>query len=174
MMSRTMLYGCFALVIAGIVLGLGCPQQGASGPKTYAVTGTVMQDGKPVDGATVTFVPAGEGKSATGVTDASGKYTLTTSKAGDGAAAGQYGVKIVKYEGGEAETAAGGGGGGQEGEAGIGPEMPSDYGGAAKASEGAPTNVLPSQYESPDTSQLSATVTEDPSKNVFDFDLKGS
>lgn len=169
-MRKATLYGWFVLLAMGIALGLGCPQT-AEGPATYAVTGTVTQGGQPVEGATVTFVPTSGGESASGITDASGNYTLATFKAGDGAVPGQYGVKIVKYEG--AETQASAGGGGPEGAEGTGPEMPSDYEGAAESSEEASANLLPSQYESPDSSGLTATVTNDPSKNVFDFDLEG-
>jgi len=173
-MRKATLYGWFVLLTMGIALGLGCPQQGAEGPATYAVTGTVTQGGQAVEGATVTFVPTSGGKSASGITDASGKYTLTTSKAGDGAVPGQYGVKIVKYEAAETQASAGGGGG-PEGAEGTGPEMPADYGGAAESpEEEAPANLLPPQYESPDTSGLKATVTDDPGKNVFDFELEGS
>ncbi len=167
-MRKATFYGCFALVMVGMVLGLGCPQQGGDRPATFAVTGTVTQGGNPVDGATVTFVPTGSGQSAVGTTDGSGKYTLTTFASGDGAAPGQYGVKIVKYEGGETDVAAGGGGEGAEG------EMPADYAGAVEDdAASAPVNLLPAKYETPQSSGLTATVTDDASQNVFAFAIEG-
>ena len=166
-MRKATLYGCFALVMVGMVLGLGCSQEGGDRPATFAVTGTVTQGGNPVDGATVTFVPTGSGQSAVGTTDGSGKYTLTTFVSGDGAATGQYGVKIVKYEVGETDAAAGGGGGGTDG------EMPADYAGAVEDDAAAPLNLLPPKYETPQNSGLTATVTDDASANVFDFPLDG-
>jgi len=166
-MRKATLYGCFALVMVGMVLGLGCPQQGGDRPATYAATGTVTQGGNPVEGATVTFVSTGSGKSATGITDASGKFTLTTFASGDGAVPGQYGVKIAKYEGGGAVAAAGGGGAAPG-------EMPADYGGAVEEKEtSGPVSLLPAKYESAESSGLTATVTDDANANVFDFPLEG-
>ncbi len=172
-MNNATRYGWFALIAVGVVLAIGCPQQGADRPATYAVSGQVTQGDEPVAGATVTFVPTGSGKAATGITDESGNYTLTTFKAGDGAVPGTYGVKIVKFEGSEPAEAAGGGGGGGAGGGDIGEQMPDDYGGAAEVSDEPPANLLPSKFESPDTSELEATVTEDPAQNVFDFDVSG-
>jgi hypothetical protein len=58
------------------------------------VSGTVTFDGKPLDGATVTFHPeAKDGKKATGKTDANGNYTLKTDGA-EGAAPGKHRVLI--------------------------------------------------------------------------------
>jgi hypothetical protein len=97
-MSRTTLRGWLTLAVVGSVLAVGCGQK-AAGPTTYPVTGTVTHNGTPVEGATVAFMASGEQKGAVGRTDASGKYTLTTLVAGDGAMAGEYAVKISKYEG---------------------------------------------------------------------------
>jgi len=63
------------------------------------VAGTVTLQGKPVAGAAVTFVPAGEeGEAASAITDSNGKYALTTFRAGDGARPGEYRVKVSKQE----------------------------------------------------------------------------
>ncbi|MCG6156417.1 carboxypeptidase-like regulatory domain-containing protein [Rubinisphaera margarita] len=59
-----------------------------------SVSGTVTLDGQPLEGATVTFIPA-EGRSSTGVTDASGNYTLKYSADRDGAVPGQHQVTIT-------------------------------------------------------------------------------
>ena len=153
-MKRKTFNGSFMLLTIGIALSLG-------------VRGRFTHDGNPVDGATVTFVPAGGGHSANGVTDASGKYSLTTFASGDGAVAGQYGVKIVRYEGG-ADEAAGG--------AGAEPEEPGGIPDAAGVGEegeeeSEPKNVLPEKYADPGTSELNATVGE--GGGTFDFTLEG-
>src|SRR5438067_675314 len=84
------------LVTVGIVLA-GCSN--SSRLPTYPVTGTVTSQGKPVAGAAITFVPTGkEGEAASAITDAAGKYALTTWRAGDGARPGQYRVKVSQQE----------------------------------------------------------------------------
>ncbi len=47
-----------------------------SGPALGTVTGQVTMDGKPLPNVAVTFIPAAGGGSASGITDASGKYEL--------------------------------------------------------------------------------------------------
>ncbi len=75
----------------------GC-SRGPERPATYPVTGTVEMQGRPVEGARVVFVPASqELLPASGVTDAEGRFSLTTFEAGDGAVPGTYGVKVAKY-----------------------------------------------------------------------------
>ncbi len=75
-----------------VCLVLGCGGSGA-----VKVRGTVTLDGKPVDGAGVTFIPTGEGgRQASGTTGADGSFQLTTYKPNDGALPGEYKV-IVQY-----------------------------------------------------------------------------
>jgi len=86
------------LVLAAIMVG-GC-SPGTQRPPTYRVTGTVTMKGQPLEGATVAFVPA-EGASheaATGITDAAGKFKLSTFLAGDGAQEGEYRIKVSKSD----------------------------------------------------------------------------
>src|SRR4051812_10168818 len=84
------------LLTVGIVLP-GCSN--SSRPPTYPVTGLVTYQGKPVAGAAITFVPTvSEGEAASAITDANGKYALTTCRAGDGARPGEYRVKVSKQE----------------------------------------------------------------------------
>jgi hypothetical protein len=73
---------------------------GTGKPPTYQVTGTVTMKGKPLEDATVVFVPP-EGASyqaATGVTDASGNFKLSTFTSDDGAQPGDYLIKVSKYD----------------------------------------------------------------------------
>src|SRR5947209_20048875 len=76
------------LVAVGVlsIAALGCSQS-----ETVGVTGTVRMKGEPVDKAEVCFNPK-HGRMATGVTDASGRFSLSTGKPGDGAVPGEYTV----------------------------------------------------------------------------------
>jgi hypothetical protein len=86
--------------LLAILLCVGC-NSGTRRPPTYPVTGTVIYKGKPLEGAMVTFVPADGAtvEAATGLTDAEGKFKLTTYTADDGANAGDFMVKVAKYDG---------------------------------------------------------------------------
>jgi hypothetical protein len=67
--------------------------------KPVPVEGIVLLDGKPVDGATVTFVPdGGRGRPASGITDSEGHFQLTTQDQ-DGAVPGNYRVVVRKTPG---------------------------------------------------------------------------
>jgi hypothetical protein len=153
------------LVFVVIALGLviGC-DSGPDRPATFSVTGTVTLDGDPVEGAAVNFIPTSGGKSAAGVTDASGKYSLTTFASGDGAVPGEYNVTIAKYEG--ADDAAEETG---EGDAGM---MSAEYDSGVGAEEGddVSKSLLPEKYNDPNSSGLKATVTD--KENSIDFPLE--
>lgn len=62
---------------------------------TFKVTGKVTYKGNPVEGAVVNFHPE-KGPKASGTTDSSGVYSLTTYDTGDGAIAGEHKVTISK------------------------------------------------------------------------------
>jgi hypothetical protein len=87
--------GLSGLLMIALVAGCGGPKR----PQTVAVSGTVTLDGKPVEGATVGFIPEGGGRPATGTTDASGAFTLTTFEPGDGAVVGKHSVTVSKVRG---------------------------------------------------------------------------
>lgn len=93
-MRRSLL--CLCLVSLGLLsLAGGC----GGGPKPIAVSGVVRwEDGKPVVGASVRFVPASGGREATGFTGKEGDFVLATYSSGDGAMAGEYTVVITKTE----------------------------------------------------------------------------
>ena len=91
--SGILVSGVWAAVL--LVAGLGC---GGSG-KPVKTEGLVTLDGKPVDGATVTFHPEAEqGHVATGLTDADGVFQLQTFAEADGALPGEYKVTVIKTE----------------------------------------------------------------------------
>jgi len=84
-------------MLVALLCLVGC---GEGKPDLYPVTGVVTLDGKPVEGANVSFSPSSEGAElAVGQTDASGKFTLTTPQIGEGATAGSYSVSITKSAG---------------------------------------------------------------------------
>ncbi len=61
------------------------------GITTYPVRGTVTLDnGEPLAGATVSMEAVDQSLSATGQTDAQGRFTMSTLKAGDGMPPGTY------------------------------------------------------------------------------------
>lgn len=94
-MEYTRRYCVYVALLAALTLPVaaGC---GSGNPSTVPVKGTVTLNGNPVDGASVTFVPEAGGRPATGTTDASGQFTLTTFETGDGAPEGKYKVGVNK------------------------------------------------------------------------------
>ena len=135
------------VVSAGIALICGCG--GDSNPDTYSVTGKVTLDGTPVEGALVSFASEGGSRPATGITDASGAYSLTTFAQGDGAVPGSYKVTITKYEDSGDDAAAAGGvdtSGGSD--MGADDEYPDDYDPDAPEVTGdeEAKNLLPTKY----------------------------
>jgi hypothetical protein len=73
-----------------LLFSVGCGTRGLS-----KVEGVVTLDGAPLPGATVSFMPVGEGRSASGLTDGNGYFTLSTFRTDDGALAGDYKVIVV-------------------------------------------------------------------------------
>ena len=135
---RCHLLGFLGLWVLGSFSLAGC---GDSHPATIDVTGQVLHNGQPVEGANVVFTP--DGPLATGMTDAQGKFTLRTFSEGDGAIAGTHRVTITKNVPGPST-----------------PENPYPT----------VTNMLPPEYARPDSSGLTADVSSD-KENVFRFEL---
>lgn len=138
-------------LVAGVgaaVLMAGCSRTPrVQRPPTYPVQGTVLMGGKPIAEATVMFNPIPEGNGAIAVTDAEGRYQLTTFVPNDGAMAGDYKVAIVKTVFGNAQS-----------------DSP-------MATSGDPKNMLPVRYANGETSGFTATVVAGPD-NRFDFALE--
>ena len=146
--KRHLYLGAFAL--AAVVVA-GCNK----GPRTVPVVGTVTLDGKPVEGAAVTFVPTAEGQPAMSITDAQGKFTLSTGTAA-GAVPGTYAVTVVKMkEDAEASEEGDPESEGLMGEENI--EVDSDL------------YVVPQKYSDPETSGL--TVEVKPGMEPVNLDL---
>ena len=129
------------LFAAGLaVLATSC---GGSGPALHPVTGDVLVDGQPAEGATVTLQPVGGSAHGTpsGVVTEDGSFTLSTFPHGDGAPAGQYAVVITWYpEGGR--------------------------------SLGNPQNVIPPEYADATTTPLPNVTVAEGDNELPAFELK--
>lgn len=145
--------GCRSTVwlAAVFLLMAGCDRRPTGRPATAPVTGVVRFNGEAVAGATVGFQADGNGRSASGITDAQGRYQLSTFARGDGAVPGSYQVIVLKYEVSDNAT------GGQEEY--VPPQGPTPP----------PKHLLPEKYATAKTSGLTATVGNGP--NTIDFDL---
>ncbi len=129
---------------AALVVAVGCGKAGTA--PTVKVTGTVTHNGQPVEGASVAFIPE-TGRPASGTTDASGRFTLSTFKSGDGAVPGPHKVAITEASSDQ-------------------PEVEPDY-----SLPDATKSRFPARYADPKTSGFTATV-EEGKENDFTFDMK--
>ena len=124
----------------------GC---GPSRPDLVPVSGAVTFQGQPVVGAQVTFMAPNAARAAFGVTDAEGKFRLSTFGTEDGAVVGNHTVTVAK----PTETS-----GGKT----MSPDDPDGGYAAAMAQAAARPAVkseLPAKYANPQTSGLTADVT---------------
>ena len=153
-----------ALVASSMLTIAGC---GGSSVDTVPVTGTVLMDGKPVEGAAVAFRCEGQPKAAVGTTDAEGKFTLTLNEDGDGAMVGTHTVTVSKVVTNEKEISA------DEDSSAAYIEMMKDS--AKDGGEGIKDNdeghQLPVGYSRPYETDLTAEVTAD-GENNFELKLK--
>jgi hypothetical protein len=128
----------FAAALLAVCV-LGCTQS-----DTVPVTGTLTFKRQPADKADVMFNPK-TGRIATGVTDANGRFTLSTAKPNDGALPGEYIVTLGEYYPPDKP-----------------PKMP-------PPGQGLPSR-FPTKYGDPNTSPLNAKV-ERGAKNDFQFEV---
>lgn len=142
---------CSAACFLAFLSGCG----GQSGPTLHPVTGTVLYNGRPVEGAVVAFRGEGALRLATGTTDSQGRFELSTLKEGDGTVAGKHQVTVSKFV--------------VEGGMGSGPVSMDD---AAKSPQSAPQsrNELPEKYADAARSLLEFTVSAD-GPNDFQIQL---
>jgi hypothetical protein len=134
------------LMLALTVLGVsGC---GKRGPTIAPVSGQVLLDGKPVEGAAVGFIPKAGGPMADGTTDAEGRFQLLTMNR-PGATVGKHAVTVTKVK-----------------HSGINPDGSIAPGGVAT------TWLVPQKYSKPTTSNLTAVVEQDGLECVFELSSK--
>jgi hypothetical protein len=132
-------------------------------------TGVVTLDGSPLAGAIVTFVAQGQGaESGAATTNEKGEYSANSGSVGEGLKPGEYKVTISKRETVVDEDL-------ERLKAG---EITDDEYQEIKAKRGMKensgsvgANLVPEEYSSAATTSLSATVTDNPKQNVFNFDL---
>jgi hypothetical protein len=150
-----MLAGISWIVLAGSLTG--CSGDSPAGAQkrlpVHKVTGTIMFNGQPVDGATVSFHPEEENQpGAFGKTDEEGKFVLRTYADGPaGAPEGKYTVIVQKSAGGEAD----------EGKSGaeLFLEMEKQAQSGKRQQDQPPVSFIPEKYSRAKTSDLKATVT---------------
>jgi hypothetical protein len=131
-----------------------CGCGGSDHPDTVQATGTVTFNGEPVSGAKVVFAAASLDP-ATGITDSSGRFELSTFGTNDGAVPGQYAVTVTKTKS-------------------VGGMSADEEHAALAAGQKVPppqtVDELPAKYKSAETSDLTAEVTPD-GDNDFQFPL---
>jgi hypothetical protein len=142
----------------------GCKKAADNRPARVRATVTVTYRGAPVEGATVTLHPSTpDGKPAFGRTDAQGRAVLGTFDTGDGAIPGDYGVTVVKMEGGQQ--------GGETAPTEIGAMPANTPGGPPVPQTSGPKHLLPAKYADVNTSGLRFTVSPTGDNN-FTADLQ--
>ncbi len=158
--------GVCILIVAALCAGAGCG--GPEGLKgLMPVTGTVTYQGAPVKDANVAFAPEGGGRAASGRTDDSGKFRLTTLNPGDGAMPGRYKVSVSKIENTDAAAQITAEEMTNMVKGGKAPPMGPMKG---KAGDKGVTYHVPKKYSTPGDSGLTAEVKEG-GTNDFTFDL---
>ena len=80
----------------GLAVVVGCGDGGL--PKRVPVEGSVLYKGKALEGATVVFQADGAPRVASGITDAAGKFKLTTYEPNDGAVVGTHKITVTKLD----------------------------------------------------------------------------
>ena len=83
----------FLFLVPALIVGCG----GEKNPGTVPALVKITHKGSPLSGATVSIVSS-DGKSSSGLTDASGIAKLSTVEGWEGAFPGEYGVTVQKVE----------------------------------------------------------------------------
>jgi len=164
-MIRSKLASIGVLAIASFLIA-GCGGINDT-PSVAKTTGTVTYQGKPVAGASVTFIKEGASRGGTGTTNAEGRFEISTFANNDGAIIGDHVVTIVKRA---APAAAAPPASGSTDIADMGKKMQAAYEQQA-ANAAAKKDELPARYANPEASGLKAIVSPDASKNDFKFEL---
>lgn len=138
------------LAVISFVNSSGCSYEdewSAQRPKTHKAKGTLMMDGQPLEGATIVMHAQAHDLSSQGVSDANGKFTLSTFKPNDGAVAGAHKVAVTKrtYE-----------------------EVKTKFNSAEENSVAkVPKELLPKRYSSPVTSDIEVSIKEDGNNDLL-------
>lgn len=147
------------LFLMGFVLSTGCNKGGL--PGLVRCEGTVSWKGEPVEEAFVAFSPKdnSDGRSASGTTDAQGRFKVSTLNNNDGILPGEYFVTISKStttrEGGLESS-----------------DNPDENRGRIVQETVTETHFIPQAYADRKTSGLSAVISSKGEKNLT-FELVG-
>lgn len=153
-----------SMLLGLLVIAIGCSGDTGASKKSpvYKVKGKVTYLGNPIVGAMVAYSPEGSQPAAIGKTNDEGVYTMTTYRAGDGAAEGNFKVLISLLEVEAPSTS----------DAPHGTDPNQNYSishaGKPKKSTG---GILPAIYGDAAKSPLTAKVQSSGS-NEFNFELK--
>lgn len=150
-----------ALLLSGLP---GCGG-GSDRPALVPVSGSVMYNAKPIEGATVSFWHEEASRPSFGITDAEGKFQLTMYDPLDGAMPGENQVTVVKTSGGASTATT------------MSPDEMAKGGAMAlaqmaqqaKAGGERPKPIIPEKYGSRTASPLKETVSAE--NNVFPIQL---
>lgn len=139
-----------SMFVAGLLVAVvvGC------GPRVdrYPVEGVITLDGKPVKGASVTFVPQASGHPGVAITGDDGAFRLQELRGHDGVVPGKYRVAVFLAEWSKVKTVA----------VPFGPESGGATPGTIEMIEGKPMllkHIVPERYGTADTSGLNAEIT---------------
>lgn len=159
MIQYSRCFGCFGASVLATFAFSGCGGGDGAGAanreSTYPASGVVLYNDQPVEGAIVVLECLTPGQpGATARTDAKGKFTLTTYKAGDGAVAGKFVASVTKTT--------------MEGEDPSYADIESpNYGKEPPpAALGKLKHHIPEKYKKTDSSQLGAEITSAGNKDI--------
>jgi hypothetical protein len=160
---------CWSLVYGGVALVAllcgACGEPKAEVPDTVPVSVKIIYKGSPVEGASVTLAPKGEGgRGASGTTDANGVAEMGLPGLTQGAMPGEYWVGVSKVAGTTSDPNL------SPEEFYAAQEAEAQSGGDPSASE--PAHSLPKKYISAQSSGLECVVTEEAQGQTFEFELK--
>jgi hypothetical protein len=89
----------YCVLVLVFVCLIGCAKSDPRKAGLVPVGGTITYNGSPLDNATIVFTPKDSSKQgAGGLSDASGKFKLTTISDQDGTYTGEYAVYVLKEE----------------------------------------------------------------------------
>ncbi|MEI6238965.1 MAG: carboxypeptidase-like regulatory domain-containing protein [Planctomycetia bacterium] len=146
------------MVAPVFVLTVGCGEWHGRVP----VEGVITLDGKPVAGASVTFIPRGKGRPGLGETDADGRFLMREAGMKPGLPPGDYAVVALLAVWSTGRPAQFPLGSPEEGKTGV----------TVEVMTAVPTierYIVPKRYSSPDSSGLSASIAGPTRDLVFDL-----
>jgi hypothetical protein len=142
--------------LLSLLVAPGCSAAKRTGPKVVPVSGRVLYNGQPLEGAHVTFSNSANNTSGYGTTDADGRFTLTTFAPKDGVVPGRQQISVSKVQRSKQ----------------TGPAVDRTKAVIVPATAG-PRWLIPKHYGSLTTSGLTTEVGEDGAKEIV-LELTGT